>query len=75
MELPERIAIDPSVRGGSPVVAGTRIPVYAIVELAAAGKDFDEIRRDHYPSLTEQDIRACLEYAARVLKDEDLHAA
>ncbi len=75
MDLPERIGIDPAIRGGAPVVAGTRIPVYAVVELAAAGKRFDEIRRDHYPSLKEEDIRACLEYAARVLKDEHLHAA
>lgn len=75
MDLPDRIAMDPAVRGGAPVVAGTRIPVHAIVELAATGKRFEEIRRDFYPSLVEEDIRACLEYAARVLKDEDLHAA
>ena len=75
MDLPDRIAIDPAVRGGAPVVAGTRIPVHAVVEVAAAGKRFDEIRRDYYPTLTDEDIRACLEYAARVLKEEDLHAA
>ncbi len=65
----ERIEIDPKILGGKPVTKGTRIPVYLIVELIAAGMSPNEIVKE-YPELTEEDVKAAVEYAAKVLKGE-----
>ena len=54
---------DPNVCGGEPCVAGTRIPVHVILSHFAAG-DSKEIILEQFPPLREEDIRACLEYAA-----------
>jgi len=43
-----RITVDPKVHFGQPCVAGTRIPVYAVLELVREGIPFDEIVRDYY---------------------------
>jgi len=50
-------------------VRGTRIPVYLIVSLVAAGESFDKIISD-YPSLTKDDLVAALRYAARLAEYE-----
>jgi uncharacterized protein (DUF433 family) len=42
---------------------GTRITVYDVLSYLAAGMMYQEIL-DDFPSLTEEDIRACLSYAA-----------
>jgi len=59
--LSERIVFDPSVCHGKPVVGGTRVLVANVVRAVAAGGAMPEILRD-YPSLTEADIQACLEF-------------
>lgn len=60
----EHILIDPEVMLGKPVIRGTRMPVYLIVELIEAGETPTEII-DDYPELTEADIAAALEFAAK----------
>ena len=65
----ERIVIDPKICSGKPCIKGTRIPVHIILDLLAAGEDFDGIKKA-YPNITDKDIRACLNYAA-VLADEE----
>jgi uncharacterized protein (DUF433 family) len=35
------ISIDPKVLGGKPVIKGTRVPVYLVVELLASGMNED----------------------------------
>ncbi len=65
----ERIEVDPRILGGKPVIKGTRIPVYLIVELLAAGLSPKDIVKE-YPQLTEEDVRAAAEYAAKILKGE-----
>lgn len=67
----ERIAVDPDVLAGKPVVRGTRILVAPIVRLLAQGSSEPEILGD-YPRLRPEDIRAALAYAAQVLADEDV---
>ena len=57
-----RIVIDPKVHFAQPTVAGTRGPVYAVLELLEAGISFDTIVRDYYPVLVIDDIRACIRY-------------
>ena len=69
----ERIAVDPKVHFGQPVVKGTRIPVHAVLELVRDGRTFDAIRQDHYPDLTLEDIQACLDYAACLVREEEVH--
>ena len=63
MSYRERIVIDPAVRSGKPCIKGTRITVYDILEYLAGGMSQDEILRD-FPSLSKEDIRAALEFAA-----------
>jgi uncharacterized protein (DUF433 family) len=63
MKLEERITITPGVRGGKPCIKGTRITVYDVLEYLAGGMTEDQILAD-FPSLTREDIRACLAFAA-----------
>ena len=46
MNLEDRIAIDPAVRGGKPCIKGTRITVYDILEYLAGGMSEDELLRE-----------------------------
>ena len=57
------ITIEPGKRGGKPCVRGMRISVADVLGWLAAGMTHQQIRED-YPELTEDDIRACLGYAA-----------
>ena len=68
-ELLERVEVDPNKLGGKPVIRGTRIPVSLVVELVASGMGTEEIIRE-YPELTEEDIRAALLYAAKLVEKE-----
>jgi uncharacterized protein (DUF433 family) len=67
----ERIAIDPKVMVGKPVIRGTRIPVELIVRLVGKGIPEGEILRE-YPRLTVEDIRAAVSYAAELVAGEDV---
>ena len=58
------------ILGGKPVIRGTRIPVYLILELLSAGYDFKRIVAA-YPTLEEEDIKAAVEYAAEIVKNEE----
>ncbi len=60
-----RIAIDHSICGGRPTVAGTRVRVSDILEMLADGASEAEIVAD-YPYVALEDVRACLAYAAGV---------
>ncbi|UHD18650.1 DUF433 domain-containing protein [Thiocapsa bogorovii] len=64
IDLNERIAIDPDVRGGKPCIRGTRITVYDILEYMAGGMSEEEILAD-FPSLKAEDLRAVLMFAAQ----------
>lgn len=57
------ITIDPGKRGGRPTIRGMRIAVADVLGWLAGGMTHEEILSD-YPELTEEDIRACLAYAA-----------
>jgi uncharacterized protein (DUF433 family) len=57
------ITIQPGKRGGRPCVRGMRIAVADVLGWLAAGMSHEEMLSD-YPELTEEDIRACLAYAA-----------
>jgi uncharacterized protein (DUF433 family) len=59
--MTSRISVDPQIHFGKPCVAGTRITVHDVLELVREGVRFDEIVRDFYPDLTEEDVRACVQ--------------
>ena len=68
------ITMEPGKRGGKPCIRGLRITVYDVLEYLASGMTHQDILRD-FPSLTKQDIRACLAFAAdRERKSEMLNA-
>ncbi|ODS34074.1 MAG: hypothetical protein SCARUB_00747 [Candidatus Scalindua rubra] len=69
----ERISIDQKVHFGKPCIAGTRIPVYCVLELVQAGITFDEIVKKYYPDITFDDIKACIQYAVELVKSEEVH--
>jgi len=58
----DRIAIDPEILVGKPVVKGTRLTVEFVIDLLAQGWTEAEILRN-YPGLAREDILACLAYA------------
>ncbi|MCD6405227.1 MAG: DUF433 domain-containing protein [Planctomycetes bacterium] len=72
MTWTERIAIDPKVLAGKPVVKGTRLAVEFIIELLSQGWTEAEIIQN-YDGITHEDILACLQCAAEVLKSEKVY--
>jgi len=68
----ERIAVDPLVLVGKPVVRGTRLAVEFLVGLLAEGWSEDDVLRN-YPGLAREDLRACLAYAAERLQQEHVY--
>ena len=58
-----RIAVDPQICGGRPVIAGTRVRVTDVLEMLAGGAKATEIVAD-FPYLSEEDVRAVLAYPA-----------
>jgi len=68
-EFVDRITVDSDVLVGKPVIKGTRIPVYLIVELVANGMTTKEILKE-YPRLKEGDIKAALLYASKLVESE-----
>ncbi len=63
MKYQDAITIEPGKRGGKPCIRGMRITVYDVLSCLASGMTTQEILAD-FPYLTEDDIRACLSYAA-----------
>ena len=70
--LIKRISVDPEIMLGKPVIKGTRLPVDIIIEKIAYGDTIKDIL-DAYPFIAEDDIRAALLYAAKVLKTDEVY--
>ena len=64
----DRVSIDPKVCHGQACVKGTRIPVHQIVHMLANGDTTEDLLRE-YPSLSKEDILACLDYAASLAEE------
>jgi uncharacterized protein (DUF433 family) len=63
MSYQQIISIDPGKRGGRPCIRHMRIAVADVLGWLAVGQTHQQIL-DDFPELTEEDIRACLAYAA-----------
>jgi len=64
MKYADRITFNPKQCGGRPCIRGMRIRVKDVLDMLAAGASEKEILTD-FPYLELEDIRACLEYAAK----------
>jgi len=70
IDYKEYIEFNPEVRFGKPVIKGTRISVYDVLQWLASGMSHDDILND-FPQLSNEHIFACLSYAAnkeRIIK-------
>ena len=70
VDYKEYIEVSPDVRFGKPVLKGTRITVYDVLQWLASGMSHELIVAD-FPQLSEEKILACLAYAAnkeRIIK-------
>jgi len=68
--MDQRITINPNIMCGKPVIKGTRIPVYLILNLLEAGYTFERIIKA-YPKLNKEDIKAALKYAQVLTRYEE----
>ena len=72
-DLLKRIAVNPKIFGGKPIIRGMRISVEMILSLLAQGEATEAILED-FPDLEPEDIRACLTYAHAVIAEDRLDA-
>jgi uncharacterized protein (DUF433 family) len=68
MNWRDRITTDPNICHGKACIRGTRVMVYVVLDNLAAQIPIPQILAD-YPSLTEEDIRAAMEYAAELARE------
>ncbi|MCK4520704.1 DUF433 domain-containing protein [Candidatus Parcubacteria bacterium] len=68
--MEKRVEVNPKIMRGKPVIKGTRIPVYLILNLLAASYTFERVIKA-YPQLTKKDIKAALDYAQLLTKYEE----
>lgn len=64
VDYKQYIEVDKQIRFGKPVIKGTRITVYDVLQWLASGLTQEQIISDH-PKLTENEISACISYAAK----------
>ncbi len=63
MDYRKIITIEAGKRGGKPCIRGLRITVYDVLDYLASGMTTEEVVAD-LPDLTQEDVRACLAFAA-----------
>ncbi len=64
MNYKKYISLDTNKRFGKPIVTGTRISVYDVLNWLANGMSIKDIIND-FPELDDEKIKACLAYAAQ----------
>jgi uncharacterized protein (DUF433 family) len=67
--MSDRITINPEICHGQACISGTRIPVYQVVRMFAHGDSMEQLLRA-YPTVTREDILACLDYAASLAEEQ-----
>ncbi len=71
-QLFERIQVNPKIFGGKPIIRGLRIAVEHVLGMLAAGDTPETILKE-YPLLEPEDIQACLVFAYRTMRGEQVH--
>jgi len=67
--MPKRITINPKICHGQACIKGTRIPVHQIVHMLANGDTIEDLLEE-FPSISKEDILACLDYAASLAEEQ-----
>ena len=70
-ELLSRITVDPNICHGKPCIRGLRYPIENVLEILASGMTHSEILAD-YEDLEEEDLKACLLFAAELSKVKNI---
>ena len=66
-KVDHKIQIDRRILGGAPCIAGTRIPVYAILQLVEAGYSHKRVLKS-FPSVSQEDLQAALRFSIIVME-------
>ena len=66
----DRIVVNPKILSGKPVFKGTRIPISIVLKMLRDGTSFKKIMEE-YPKLTEEDIKAALDYSVFIIEHPD----
>lgn len=69
MSYDDLITTDPRVRGGEPVIRGTRVPLRTVLGSLAEGDSIEEIIKS-FPSVSEDQVRAIIAFAASSARDD-----
>lgn len=69
MDYLKHFSSNPDICGGEMVIAGTRITLRTVLASLADGDTAEQIIAD-YPSLTEEDVRAAIAFAASTAKED-----
>ena len=69
----QRITMNPRIMVGKPIIKGTRIPVYVILNLLSEEYSFEKIMAE-YPDLEREDILAAIKFAAEFTNFEEIEA-
>lgn len=65
-----KIVVDPKVRFGKPVIEGTRVPIDLVVGKIAGGMTIEDVMKEY--DLTRNQIMAALQYAAKLVTEEQV---
>ena len=65
----DRIIIDPDICNGQPVVRGTRVTAQTVLEFLATGDSIEDVL-EGYPSLTREDVLACILFSSNLIKHQ-----
>jgi uncharacterized protein (DUF433 family) len=74
MDYHSHITIEPDKRSGKPCIRGLRITVFDVLEYLASGMSAGDILAE-FPDLTQDDIQACLAFAADRERQSLVHLA
>jgi len=69
VSLLDRISVDPDICHGRACIKGTRVMVSVILDCLAGGMSEAGILKN-YPSLNAEDIKAAIQYASVLAKEE-----
>ena len=72
MNTSDYIVVDPAILVGKPIIRGTRLSVEFILQLLAQDWSESDIQTN-YAGITHEQIVACLQYAADVLRSEKVY--
>ena len=71
VEVYPGVVVNPQIAHGTPVIAGTRVPVRLIVGQLAGGESIEAVMRVY--AVTEEQVRAALGYAAERVAAETVY--